>query len=544
MSNASEEAKMIDLENSSQVLTAYSKVPYSLINGEVEDDAKDILDELTEICKYYKIYKEGEQFTTEGTGGYYVPAMLRYKLVSTLINKEARFLFAEAPRIQVGPKGDVGAVTPDAEDALTVLNDLITTVFDVNNFEGELIKGARDCFIGKRIAMMANFNEEDGITITFLPSTQFIYETRMGNPSVLTKFICFIVVKESKRLSSKLIFKKKYVLDEDTGEVWLSEGLYDGLGQLVEDVTEPMKIELDRIPVVVVVNDGLTGESQGVSEVELLKGYEQWYSKLSNADIDAERKSMNPVRYSVDMDQQSTKNLSSSAGSFWDLMSDQNLDHPSPSVGLLESSMNFSESLKTTLDRIKQSAYEQIDMPIISLDSLHAAITTGKGLKAIYWSLIVRCSEKMKSWGPQIQNLVEIIIDGALAYPNVAVQHTDDIISEVAYQVTVEAVTPLPEDETEQKTMDLNEVQTGVRSRKSYMMKWMELTEDEVQEELEQMALEREMLEEVQFGVSATSWGGAGSNESVSDGQLPDDTDEAMEDEEEGAEGALDASEE
>ena len=44
--------------------------------------------------------------------------------------------------------------------------------------------------------------------------------------------------------------------------------------------------------------------------------------------------------------------------------------------------------------------------------------------------------------------------------------------------------------------MDLAEVNSQTMSRKSYMKKWRELTDDEVNEELEQIALERQMLED------------------------------------------------
>ena len=225
----SEEAKVIKMENDTEIITAYNRIPYALINAELGGTTKDTLDELTEICKYYRIYKNGAKFNVEGTNGDYVPADLRYKMAASLINKEARFLFAEPPDITVEPKGDVGKITEDSKNALTIMNDLVQTVLDKNMFEDALIKAAKDCFIGKRVACLVNFNEEDGVTITFLPSTQFIYETKSGNPNVLTKFVCFIVEKNSRVLSEKRIFKKKFVLEEDV--VYLEEVLYDGAGK-------------------------------------------------------------------------------------------------------------------------------------------------------------------------------------------------------------------------------------------------------------------------------------------------------------------------
>lgn len=494
----SEEAKVIEAANSTEVLTAFSRIPYALLNQEVEGNTQDVLAEMTEICKYYKVYKKGMDFTVEGSNGDYVPATLRYKMAASLINKEARFLFAESPDVTVDAKGDVGQVSKEAKDQLTNWNDLLKSVLDTNLFEKALLQAAKDCFIGKRVAGVVNFNEEDGVTITFLPATQFLFETRIGNDNILTKFVCFIVVKDSTTLNDKRVFKKKYTLID--GVVHLEERMYDGAGREVSaeefEPTEQQPTKLVTIPAVVFLNDGLTGDSKGESEIDLLQDYEQYYSKLANGDIDAERKTMNPTRYAIDMDQRSTKGLSSSAGAFWDLQSDQNLDHPSPKVGMLESAMNYSEALKTSLDRIKTVGYEQVDMPNITLETMTGAITSGKALKAIYWPLIVRCKEKMKMWGPKLRQLAEIVFEGALAYPNTITKYVDTPLVPVAHEIHVEQNTPLPEDELEERNMDLAEVAAQTMSKKSYMKKWRGLTDDEAREELEQIALERQIIDD------------------------------------------------
>ena len=517
---ASEEAKVIAAENSSETLAAFNHVPYALINAEIGGSAKETLDELTQICQYYKVYKKGASFTVEGTNGDYVPAKLKYKMAASLINKEARFLFAEPPDIKVEAKGDVGKTTEGAMDALTTMNDLVKTILDANRFEDGLIKGAKDCFIGKRVAILVNFNEEDGATVTFLPSTQFIYETKIGNPNILTKFVCFIIVKESLTLTDKRIFKKKFTLDDD-GTVLLEEIIYDGAGKEIEVVTEEQPTLMPMIPASIVINDGLSCEDLGESEIEVLQPFEEWYSKLSNADMDAERKSMNPTKYTVDMESNSTKNLSTAAGALWDLGSDQNLDKPNPMVGILEPAMNYSDALRTSLDRLKTTGYEQIDMPNITLETMQGAITSGKSLKAIYWPLIVRCKEKMKVWGPQLRQMVHIIIQGAMVYPNCITRYINGVLTPVDYEITIEQNTPLPEDEIEERNMDLSEVEAQTMSRKSYMKKWRGLTDDEVQEELEQIAHERQMLEESSFAASGDTepypCGGTGNQDEPTD---------------------------
>jgi len=485
-----------------EAVTAFNILPYDLIVRELQGTlaGADFLAELTEILHYYKIYKNGSDFFPDDTKGGNNPSQLRYKLASSLINKQARFLFAEAPDMIVEPKGDVGKVTQSAKDSLTVLNDLVKTVFTENKFESQLVKAAKDCFIGKRVAGMVNFNEEDGITITFIPSTHFLFETQTGNDNILTRFVCFMLLQESTKLSERRILRKRFTLEYDV--VYVEETIHDGTGETIEVLTEKQKTLLRVIPVNIFLNDGLTGDTRGESEIALLDDFESWYSKLANADKDAERKSMNCIRYTIDMSESSTKKLlaaGAGAGAFWDLGSDQNLEKPNPQVGLLENSMNYSTALQTTLERVKGTAFEIIDMPMVSLDSMQGAITTGKALKAVYWPLIVRCKEKMKTWGPGLRNLVSIIIDGALLYPNTAKHYVSDPLIPVEYEVRIDQNHPLPEDELEEKQMDMAEVSGKTMSRKAYMKKWRGLTDDQIQEELNQIALERQLIDDSAF---------------------------------------------
>lgn len=508
-----EEQKTLNEEGSKAYLSVYNRIPYALIREESGEDATEVFEEIREICMYYKIYKRGKDFNVEGTNGDYTPARLRYKMAATLVNKEARFLFAEQPDITIEQKGDLEEFTEESKKALTVMNELLQTILDKNNFQDILIKGARDCFIGKRVACLINFNEQDGVTLTFLPSTQFLYEVRPTNHRVLEKFVCFTVMKESKTNSIKRIFKKKYTLEQVNGveKVFLEEEIFDGAAKSIEKVTEKCEIKLDFIPAIVFINDGLSEELKGESEIESLMDFEEWYSKLGNADADAERKSMNPTKYLVDMANNSTKNLSTAAGALWDLGSDQNLDNPYVQVGLLEPQMYYSEALKTTLDRIKTTGYEQVDMPNITNESLSGVITSGKALKAIYWPLIVRCKEKMKMWGPNLSLMAEMIIQGAMIYPNTIKKYTSDILMPIEHVIEVVQNTPLPEDEIEEKTIDLAEVEAKTMSRKTFMKKWRGLTKTQIAEELNQIALERQIVEDASFG-GTTSNGMNGDN--------------------------------
>lgn len=477
-------------------------VPQNLISEELEGIyGTTVLAELGEIIGYYKVYEAGAEFTAEGSNGDYQTSDLRYKLTRNLINKEARFLFSKTPDFLV--KVDKSRVSEDTKKALdeqeSQLQTLVDKVLKANHMSSILLKAAKDCFIGKRVACIVNFNEENGIQISFIPSLEFVYDVDPENSTKLTKLVAFYTIKDDKVKSEQRVYKKKYWLDN--GACYFNENIYDGNGVLVEEQTPDTRTELEEIPAVVIINDGLSGDLLGESEINQLTDYESYYTKLANADIDAERKSMNPVHYAMDCSPESTMDLSSAAGAFWDLSSDPTKEGSPGHVGILESSMAYSGVLAATLDRVKTSMYEQVDVPDITSDKLQGIVTSGKTIKALYYPLIVRCDEKMLAWRPALESVVRFIIEGAKKYPEISAMYVDDI-PEIEYEINVDNQYPLPEDEAEEKAIDMSEVGNQVMSRKAYIKKWRGLTDDEADAEIQQIAQENAILAAaVSFGV-------------------------------------------
>lgn len=478
-------------ENNQAAVTVYRDIPYAVLSDDLPSYLKqEFFDELGEIKRYYDVYHRGSEFLPEGSNGDYVPSALRFKKCKSLIDKEARFLFANSPTFYVNRN----QYTNEQEKELnTQISDFINKVLDENHVDDKLLKAAKDCFIGKRVACMLNFNEESGISITFLKSLEFLYEEDENGK--LSKIVAFYTTLQSKDKKQQRIKKKVYSMEN--GYCHVTEVIYDGLGNVIETLLDNEATTFEYIPAVVILNDGLTNESKGESEIDQLDDYEEYYSKMSNADIDAGRKSMNPTRYTIDAAPESTESLSTAPGAYWDLKSNDVSANPrTASAGMLEASMSYSGPLATTLERIDNQMHSQIDLPNLDSEHLQGMITSGKTLKALYWGLIVRCDEKMKAWAPALRFMVQCILDGARLYPESAKQYTDLTIPEMDYDIEVENNYPLPEDEQEEKTMDLAEVQSQTMSRKAYMKKWRELTDQEADEELKQILLEKQMFED------------------------------------------------
>lgn len=478
------------------VITSYNNVPYFIIEDDLQRlGQQDYIEEVAEINDYYEAYEKGMEFDTEGSNGEYIPSDVKFKKAASIINKEARFLFANPPTFNI----NVDDVDGDVAEDNTKLQTYLDNVLEKNNFNGQIIKAIKDCFIGKRVAIILNFNSDTNeISLMFLNSLEFIFKTASDNQNKLKEFICFHNTTTTTDKSKQVWFKKNYSLIDET--VYVTETYYDGLGNVLEDMPniEQMATDLTEIPAVVILNDGLIGDTKGRSELGMLLDEESIYSKLANADIDIERKGMNPVAYTIDASQNSTSNLTRSPGSYWDLQSDYDTPTEAPhqaKAGLLEPSMNYSSSLKTTLDRIENEMYSQVDVPNINSEKLMGVITSGKTISALYWGLVVRCDEKMLTWSPALTFIARMIIEGGKLYPECIIKYIDEKLPDIEYDILVENNYPLPEDEAEEKNMDIAEVDAKLMSRKAYLKKWRNLSDKQAEEEILQIKAEQDLFE-------------------------------------------------
>lgn len=478
----------------------FFEIPKSLLTEELgEYDRAAWLYDLSQVIECYKIYHHGAMFAYGNRDGS-LPSVLSYKKSASLVNKEARFMFARTPEIKVNNVSKEEENEETINKQLSTMQSLIDNVLDANSFKSKILKAGKDCLIGKRVAIMLNFNEDTGISLNFFPSTNFVYEVSNVDGETLTKIVTYTLVRTSSNSSNKRIFAKKYEMKED-GFCYVTERLYDGAGREIGDYKgklEEVKTLFEYIPAFVILNDSLSGDLFGTSEISLLREYESYYSKMANADMDAERKSMYPIYYTVDASPSSSSSIDTAPGAYWDLATDQNSEKASQAqVGVVEPSMNYSEALDKTLKRIEDNMYTELDVPNTSTENLQGVVSSGKTLKALYWGLIMRCDEKFLVWKPALRFMAETIIEGCSLYPNVAFLYVSDFkMPSFEFEIDVENIYPIPEDETEEKQTDIAQVQAQVMSKKAYMIKWRGLTPRQADEELKQIALEKQLLED------------------------------------------------
>lgn len=451
---------------------------------------QEVTKDMSEIIALYDFYEgKGQIWNTNDSELDYIPTKMITNFVKKLIKKEARFMFGRTPQINLKP------LNKSSENAVGEIQNYISDILEVNSFQDKLIKGARDCFIGKRVALKLWGNKDDGIKVMFRPSLEFVFETDPEDIDTLEKIIFFYVQKDSENKTEQRIWKQKYEIVN--GKCILNEGIYNGYGQLVEEKYTDYDTGLDFIPARVIINDGLTGDLKGESDVEELLDNQQGYNKLKSDDIDALKFNMFPIKSVSDADERTLKSLVIAPNAIADLQTEPTApEGRKAEMKNVESTFNYDSRFENSINRIKNDMYDLLSIPNVSLEQLKGLMQSGKSMRALYWELIERCEEKWSSgWESTLKWMVDSIIKMTKLYKI-------ESIPESEYKVHIEHLYPILEDEEEERKTDMEEVDTQVRSRKSYIKKWG-INEDE-DAELKQIAEEQDLLDNLRgMGIKA-----------------------------------------
>lgn len=449
---------------------------------------------IARIQRWYEMYLEGADFDVEPDEDGYEPTVLKSKKIHRLIDKEAEFMVGKTPDVLVSVDGeDIDS------DNTAAMQAYLDKVLAKNNFPAKIIRGVRDCLIGGRVFLKVNVDPNAGIKLMFVPADSFVYETAPDDVDTLTKVILFYCVVSTDDKGDQRWWRQIYRMDGATGRVFVKEDLWDGYGNKIPGYgTEETDTGLSRIPGCVIINDGLSGDFDGESDVEMIAAEDSEYNKSRSENQDSLSKNMNPMAYIIGANPRTFKGLDRRPGAVNDIQPDPVLGGTLPQVGQLENNFSFATAYQQTLSDIRAEMYDAIGMPDLTLAATSGLVTSGKGLKALYWPLICRCDGKWATWRPALEQMAELIIDAAQVYPDLKDKYGD--FDSLPYTVTIEPQYALPDDENEERTLDMQEVQAGSRSIKSYLMKWggndaAGLTAEQADAEIEQIANEKRMME-------------------------------------------------
>ena len=336
-----------------------------------------VLEDIGKTIRLYDFYDGRGQDWKVASGLDYKPAKKKVNLVKKLIKREAGFMFGRTPEINLKSDALNASKTASAQQWLD-------GVLENSGFKNKLIQAARDCFIGRRVAVKISGGFGRELRVTFRPSFEFVYSTVDDDCDTLSKIIFFYQTNNEAERQNQRIWKQKYFMRE--GRCILNEGIYDGFGQIIEG-GDDIDTGLDFIPCRVIVNEGLTGDLMGESDVEELIDLQNAYNHLISDDADALKFNMFPQTVATDAKTESLENMVISPGALVDLQTDPAVMGDSQSrqakLQKLESSFAYSDRFEAAVNRTKNDMFDLLSIPNVSLDQLKGLMQSGKSMRAL-----------------------------------------------------------------------------------------------------------------------------------------------------------------
>lgn len=445
-------------------------------------EAQRLLKENAELIDFYNLYDgAGQLWNTKG-GLDYTPTKRITNNIKYLIKEVIRFMFSRMPEITIVPLSDDKG---NAEKCAN-LESFVRKIFQENGFSRKLTKAGRDQLIAGRVVLKVSGNKDSGIKISFRPAIEAWADYELENAESLKKLIYLYQTKDSDIASEQRLWLQKFELQD--GKAFLSEKVLDGNGSVLEDRASFERLPIDYIPSYIIINDGLSGEISGESEVKELKALAEAYNRLTSDDQDALRFSMFPQNVFIDAAESSLENIKVAPKAIIDLQTDPSKLDGQAKAQTLESGFSYDQRIENTLNRLDVDMRKMLGVPPKSLDEYRANGVSGKALKALYWPLLTKCEEKWSEWDAALVWLVKCLYDLACAYG------LSDGFAGAEYTVKIEHLYPITDDEEEERAQDLREVAQGARSVKNYIEKWQPDIDSDA--ELQQIVSEKRMLEE------------------------------------------------
>ncbi len=464
-----------------------------------------VVQDINRINDLYAYYEGHKQAWAVAGGLDYNPNQTITNYIKTLIKAEARFMFSRAPEIRFVPKvrSEHKQEGVQPEDAY---NSFLADVLSASQWQRKLIQAGRDCFIGKRVALKLSGGQGKPLRVDFRPAQEFVFDTLEDDVSTLTKIMFFYQVAgqnlDESDKSKQRIWCQRYEMRG--GRCYLDQGTFDGNGAPVcEDNITAQDTGLPFIPCFVIINDGLTGDLTGESDVEMLIGNQDTYNHVNSDDVDALRFNMFPMRYSIDASEESAEQIKIAPAAYADLATDPAAGREGggkqAQLGMLESEFTYDQRVENRLNRTKSDMHAMLSVPNVSLEQLKGLAQSGKGMRGLYWDLICRCNEKWaEGWDDALRWMAESLVKMAQAYGTAQ-------LPELGYTIQIDHLFPIPEDEEDERLNDMAEVSAKVRSRQSYIGKWQPTADKDA--ELQQIASEQATLDDSYVGAVTQQMG-------------------------------------
>lgn len=422
----------------------------------------------------------------------YTPTQEIRNKVKPLLKKQARWMFGKEPTITLKP--DDNGQKEKCEELRKFLDD----VFEDNKFWRNTRKAFLMSTIKKRVLLRVEANKNTPIKIKYENIDDFYYKEvndQLVEVSFFEEDKNNVFIKEEKDKEYKIhkyFYKSLDKVKEATA--WYIKETYKGSDLVTPYKSEEQDTGFSTIPCWLIKNAGELNEEFGESDIDDIRDMQNQYNRRVSDFADALRFQMFGTTVIVDGNEDDVNALTIAPGGLTAIKTrTEALEQgKQATANRQEYNLSSSEAINSYLDRTDNDMKAALDMPdITQLNNIPSA----KAMNYLYNDLIARCEEKWNDWEPIFKDLINFIIEVSKhCYCGCFKEEWISLI----YTIVFEHNYPLPTDEEDKKKIALSEVDSDVRSRKSYIRE--HTNEEDPEQAFNEILEEKSILAGVEMG--------------------------------------------
>ncbi len=386
----------------------------------------------------------------------YVPTQDIRNKVKPFLKKQARFMFGRAPSILFKP------YYIKDKDKCEELRQFIDGILEENSFWSDTLKAFLMCTVRKRVLLRLEANPGEPINIIYNNIEDFTYK-KEGKHLKSVTMVSIDKDTIDKEDHEKIYYRYTYAMADDTCKLKIETFKGDNLDPDKPQKTEIRDTGLSKMPAWVIINGGLLGDEFGESDLEDLKDAQNQYNRRNSDFADALRFQMFGQTVIIDATEDTVNNAKVAPNGLLPLVSLGD-EGKKADVKRIESSFSSAEPIEMYLKRAEHDMHQALDMPE---DEQLREIPSAKAMKYMYNDLIARCEEKWNDWEMSIKQLIRLIIESCSKFN--CYKEWDKSWNDLKFSIIVNHNYPIPEDEEDKKRLALEEVNSNVRSHRSYI---------------------------------------------------------------------------
>lgn len=436
----------------------------------------------------------------------YSPTQTISNKIKPLLRKQARWMFGKAPDIIIKSDESNDINNKLCEDLRKYLENILNNKF---------WKETRQAFL------LSTIKKRVAVRIAAIPKKKYLkirYETidNISYKEIDGRIIEIKYFGESPKNATtnnsadkiyyiyKYYYKEKEIkVEESTVLVmvpYFSKLTYKGddLNNPIEETEEEFNKnnheigfdDVNSLPCWVIKNSPDMEEPLGTSEVEDLIDLQDERNRKISDFADAIKFAIFGGKAIVDATEETVNDLKSAPGAIHAIKTEQAVLEKGKQATIenQEYSLSCAPAVIDFLNTLETDMKTALDMPDIK-DLTN--IPSAKAMKYLNNDLIARCEEKWSDWEPYLLELIDYIlhISSEMKLPGWK-EEFKNLIDKCT--IKFKHNYPLPEDESEAKEVAMKEVDTGVRSKRSYLK---DFSDEEDSEEAYKNILEEKGLE-------------------------------------------------